>query len=325
MVNVENMVNFLGAGDWERAAVEARRARILMLQSDLDAGERYESGLAWALAGVSLQLAGRHGEAHDCFRSASEQRLPGGPDPAALGRQPGPGEGSVLVLVQNGKAPVRAPADYYLFFHDGLHRLEIPALAARSGGWGRAIVEVDGSPIGEAPLLLDLAAQAAHRWDDEFPRLLAAAALQMIPRVLVGTAVRKGLETQSGHNPEQDSWAWLAGFLSEELIAEALPTDTRCWSLLPRDVRALRLSVPAGEHTVTVRLASAPAQAEQRMEWSVTVDEGGFALVNAITSTMEGWTPTTPPHGGDVSHTAAGQQALSILEAALAWREIVRD
>ena len=83
--------------------------------------------------------------------------------------------------------------------------------------------------------------------------------------------------------------------------------------------------MPAGVHNVAVRLLAAPNHPEQTMEWEVTVDEGGFALVNAVTSTLEGWAPLAPPRGGDVSHTAAGQQALEILEAALAWREVVQD
>ncbi len=339
LVNVENILNFLGLGDWEGAAVEARRARILMLQSDLRASRRYESAFAWSLAGLALQLAGRDGEAAGCFREAAGARDAAGARGPAGGRDavggvaadiahmeaaPGPGQGSVLVVVQNGKAPVRAQAEYHLFLHGGLHRLQIPALAARGGAFSRALVGVDGTPAGEAPVLLDLAAQAGRRWDDEFPRLLAAAALQMLPRAALGAAVKRKLETRHDSNPLQDALAEVAGLWAEETLAEALPSDTRCWSLLPRDVRALRLSVPAGRHTVTLDLVDAPDRPPRRMEWEVTVEDGGFALVNAVTGPLEGWSPTPEPHGDDVSDAPAGQQALELLEAALAWREAVR-
>ncbi len=56
----------------------------------------------------------------------------------------------------------------------------------------------------------------------------------------------------------------------------------------------------------------------------MTVEDGGFALVNAVTGPLEGWSPTPEPRGADVSDAPAGQQALELLEAALAWREAVR-
>jgi hypothetical protein len=316
MLNVQNMINFLGAGDWEGAAVEARRARVQLLQTDVPEDRKYSSRLVWGLAGVCFELAGRDGESADAYRTA---QVPG------LDVRPAAGEGSILVVVQNGKAPVRRQARYLLLVHDRLHRLQVPALVPRAGGAARALVSVDGLTVGEAPVLLDLSAQAAHRYDLEFPRLLAAAALAVVPRQYVGEAVVE--RTRDEDEPDQSSrnvLAQLLGFLATEAVAEALPADTRCWSLLPADIRALRVNVPAGTHRVTVTMQAGTGAASRSLEWEVSVQDGGFALVDAVGATLEGWAAAPEPRLLDATHTPAGVAALELLEAALVVREAWR-
>lgn len=316
MVNVQNMLNFLGAGDWEGAAVEARRARVQLLQADLPEDRKYGSRFAWALAGLCFELAGRDGEAADAVREA-----PG----AGLDARPGAGEGSIVVVVQNGKAPVRAQARYWLLVHGRLHRLQVPALVPREGGSSRVVVSVDARVVGEPPVLLDLSEHTARRYAEEFPRLLAAAALAIVPRDYVGRAVTKQVRDEdrpdsSGRNVLADA----LGFLASEAVAEALPADTRCWSLLPADVRALRINVPAGEHRVSVALYGGPRADAAPLTWDVTVGEGGFALVDALGSTAEGYAPPPEPRALDATGTPAGVAALELLEAALVARDVWR-
>jgi len=315
-LNTLNLLNFLALGDWEGAAVEARRVRTLLLQEDIPEERRDASALAWELAGVSLQLAGRAGEADDCFRAA------GRPD---LRLAPPAGEGSVLVIVQNGKAPVRVQAVYRLLLGNALHRLQVPALVARPSRWKRAVVLLDGGPVAEAPVLLDLSAQLRARYDRDFPSLLAAAAFAAIPRALAGQAVQHEIASHQGdhaHDDLQQALGFLAGFFTEELLAEALPADTRCWTLLPGDVRALRLHVPAGTHDIAVDLLGTQTR---RLHWSVTVEPGGFALVNAITALEEAWQPPTEPRTQDLTHQPAGLAALELLEAALPIKAILEQ
>ncbi|MGQ0554129.1 MAG: hypothetical protein ACT4PU_13025 [Planctomycetota bacterium] len=314
MLNVQNMVNFLGAGNWESAAVEARRARLLMLQEDLAEDERYASRLAWGLAGVSLQLAGAESEARDAFKAADR------PDLAA---RPGPGEASLLVVVQNGKAPVRVPGRFWLFVSGNLQRLQLPTLVPRSPGFGSAQVLVDGRPAGEPPVLLDLSAQALHRYDRELPHLLAASALQMLARSTVTSAVERKIEDHDrSAAATRNLLADLLGFLAGEVVAEALPPDTRCWSLLPSEVRALRLSVPAGTRRVAVEFQD--ERGPRLLEWEVTLESGGFALVNAVGATLDPWAPAPDPRSADLTNTPAGVQALALLETALILREVIK-
>lgn len=310
LLNTQNMINYIGAGQWEDAAVEARRARTLMLQADLPENERYANRLAWALAGVALQQAGSDGEAADAFREAGETDLT---------RAPAEGEGSVLVLVQNGKAPVRVQAAYWLWVDGLYHRLQIPALVARPSGFARAAVFVDGKPVGSPTTLLDIAEQAERRYAAEFPRLIAAAALQAVPRALVADKLVDELsDKDKSDHATRNEVARLFGSLAIEWLSSALPSDTRCWTLLPREVRAMRLNLPAGKHVIEVELdGEAVTGKSRRMKWTVDVVPGGLALVNVITATREGWRALPDPPSENLTSQPAGVAALALLESAL--------
>ena len=303
MLNVENMLDFLGAGEWEEAAVEARRARLQLLRADVPADERNDSHFVWGLAGLCFDLADRVSEARDCFREA---QTPG------LEQRPGPGEGSVLVVVQDGQAPVRVPGLVYFYAYGALHRLQLPVLAPRSAGAARVELSVDGRSVGDVPILLDVAGQSALRYDREVPRLLAAAALQVVPRAWLSEAVEHQLgDSRQPSDSPRNTWARLGGFLAGELTAEALPADTRCWSLLPATVRATRVNLPAGTHTLAVALYGGAFHASpRRVEWSVTVESGGFALVQLAGAVGGDWSPPPTPAAQNLSATPAGQQAL---------------
>jgi len=174
-------------------------------------------------------------------------------------------------------------------------------------------------------VLLDVGAQIASHYDRDFPRLLAAAAFAATPRALAGQAVEHEIASHQGKHADdnlQQTLAQLAGFFTEELLAGALPADTRCWTLLPSDVRALRLHVPAGTHDIAVDLlGSSP----RRLHWTVTVEPGGFALVNAITALDEGWEAPQQLHPQDITHQPAGLAALDLLQAALAVRATIES
>lgn len=304
MLNVQNMLNFLAQGEWEDAAVEARRARQQLIREQVPADDRYGSRFVWGLAGICLELAGAEGEAQDCYRDAQTPELE---------RRPGVDEGSLLVVVQDGQAPVRVPALAYLYAYGAPRRLQLPALAPRSRGSPRVDLLVDGASAGPLPELLDYGGQSLRRYDDEFPRLLAAAALQAVPRAFIADYVERGLrDHDEPSGSPQNTWARFGGFLAGELVAEALPADTRCWTLLPANVRATRISLPAGTHTVAVTL-SGPAGAERRSEWTVQLDPGGFALVQLAGAVGAGWAPAVSPLARDLTATTAGQQALELL------------
>ena len=306
MLNVENMLNFLALGEWEEAAVEARRARNQLLRDFIPEEQRYASRLVWGLAGVCLELAGSEAEAADCFRDAQAPELE---------RRPGPDEASVLVVVQDGQAPVRVPALFYLWAYGQPRRVQLPALAPRSTGSVRVELSVDGNGASEVPELLDLGGQAVQRYDEEFPRLLAAGTLQALPRYWLSQAVERSLhDSGEPEGSPQNTWARFGGFLAGELVADILPVDTRCWTLLPASVRATRVNVPAGRHRIVVTLHDRLGQAPRDTEWEVELEPGGFALVHVVGAVGGGWSPVAPPAAMELTGSAQARQALELLD-----------
>jgi len=316
LVNAHALLAFLAAGDAGSAAVEARRARVLLLQDDLPEDERYASVLVWALAGVALQHAGSPGEAADAFAAA--RRLAGG-DPQrlaaldALARPPAPGEGSLLLVVANGKAPVRAQAIARLWVDHGLQRVQYPALVPRAGGYARCEAWLDGDALPPPVTLLDVAAQAQRRHADELPRLLAAAVLAAVPRVLLAGEVRDAArDDDRPDDATRNVVAELLGFLTGELLAEMLPADTRCWTLLPAEFRVQRVPLAPGTHQVLLDLLDGPGE-DRRVAFQVDVAPGGLAVLHAVTATEEGFVAPEPPGEADLTGTLAAGELDAVL------------
>ena len=321
LLHVEALLGFLSGGRPVEAAVEARRARVLLLQQDVPEDERAASRLAWALCGTALDAAGARSEAADCF--ATLAALPGGEALAReFSRPVGPGEGAVLVVVRDGMAPVRAQAVYRLWVAGALRRVNVPALVARPSGYARASVALDGAAPRDLPVLLDVERQASQRWSDEFPRLLASAALAAVPRALLqDTVTRVVRDDDKPAGDVRNVLAEFLGYFAAEAVAEVLPADTRAWTLLPARVRAARLVLPAGRHELAVE-SSAPVGGgdPRRADWSIEVGEGALVVASDFTAVGAGWRAPLlpdPPPGSDLTARPAGLAARELLGAAL--------
>jgi len=290
MVNVQNMLNFLGAGELDSAAVEARRLAVLLTQPDVDEDDIYMNDFGWGLAGVILAASGDKGEAEDAFAAAPENEAlrPG----ADLG-----GKGTLLVVAQLGQAPVRRQATYYLTGHDGQpHPLNLPAMQARSAGASAATVALDGSPMGEIPIQLNLEEQLMSRFDDELALLVTAAALQAGIR---SELIKEGVGDHDG------KWGKASRAVGEFFLASVQEADERCWSLLAGRYGAMRLDVEPGPHTVSVSLAGGGAP----LEFTVDVVAGQLSLVNVVSGPSDGYRDYGELKGG----TYSGDRAEDVL------------
>lgn len=312
MINTQNMINYLGAGALEDAAVEARRLMILLSQSDLSDDELYANAFGWGLAGVILAASRDFEEAQDAF-----SHVPA--DSALRPSERAAGKGTILVVCQLGQAPIRRQATYWLTSGDSPHQLNIPVLQARPGGAVSASVSVDGSSRGEVPQLFDLGEHLLRRYDDEFPRLVAAALAQVVPRAIgakiVGDAVAESMA--EGAKTKEDVAASVAvgafvGFLAESAAAAVQVADVRCWSMLPGRYGAMRLDVEPGGHAVSVSLAGSGAS----VEVSVDVAAGELVLVNVVSGPGDGYRRLPDPRGRDLTDQPEGLAALELLEQA---------
>ena len=282
MVNVQNMVNFLGAGDLDGAAVEARRLAVLLTRADVDEDDIYMNDFGWGLAGAILAANGDMAEAQDAFAAAPENGALRPPADLA-------GKGTILVVAQLGQAPVRRQATYILTGHDGQpHPLNLPAMQARPAGATAATVALDGSPLGDMPIQLNLEEQLMRRFDDELALLVTAGALQAGIR---SELIKEGVGDHDG------KWGKASQAVGEFFLSSVQEADVRCWSLLAGRYGAMRLDVEPGAHTVSVSLAGGRAP----LEFSVDVAAGELALVNVISGPSDGYRDYGELEGGSYS------------------------
>lgn len=323
LVNTLNMLNYLGLGDPEEAAVEARRLSVLLQRTDVPEDELYANRFAWSLAGLTFEMARDYSEAADVWRTLEDPPLSSWELSAGL-LEPDEDAGTVLVVVQRGKVPIRREAVYFFPVGGGLHTLHVPAMVSRRTPFRGATVSVDGQPLGEVPMLFDLAAHTRLRFERELPRLLAAAVAQAIPRAALTEALRKSaVEAADDENKALvEGVALVASFLLDLGLASITTTDTRCWSMLPAAFHARRLNLPPGLHTITVQLNGSQSRS---VPFTVDVRPGRLTFLNVTTALYEGYQDLPPARSRDLTDHSEAAQALELLEAASWWRKAVKD
>ena len=306
LINTENMINFLAANDLESAAVEARRARLLLLDAEVPPHTFVDYELVWALAGFAFEQRRAYTDAEDAFREAGETSLSW---PAEYG------QGSVLVLVQDGRAPVLDQAVFRLLVAGRLRRLNLPVLVRRPGSHSLITVDVDGAPHYGVPAELDIETLSMARYRADMPKIIAASALQVLPRAALSDTLRHAYQD----GDDGDAFVELAAVLMEDLLGEIFPADTRSWTLLPARLQAHRLNLPPGRHVVRVE-ASGPGL--QAFEQEVLVEAGRLSVVNVITSVGAGYGARPSARGRDLTGTPEAVQALALIEDVLVLSEL---
>ncbi len=301
LINTQNMLNFLAANDIESAAVEARRARMLLLDAEVPPRTFVGYELVWALAGFTFEQRQAYTDAEDSFREAGETSLSW---PAEHG------QGTVLVVVQDGRAPVLDQAVFRLLIGGRLRRLNLPVLVRRPGRHSMITVDVDGAPHYGVPAELDIETLAMARYRADMPKIIAAAALQVVPRAVLSDGLRHAYQDGDGG----DAFVEVAAVLMEELLGEIFPADTRSWTLLPSRIHAQRVNLAPGRHVVRIEAGGPGARVFER---SVDVQLGQVSVINVITSVGAGYGDRPFARGRDLTGSPEAVQALALIEDVL--------
>lgn len=117
---------------------------------------------------------------------------------------------------------------------------------------------------------LDIEDRVMDTFDEIQGGIIAAAIVRMITRAIAGEATNAVARKASGSGPV----GLLAGLLVEGAMTAADTPDTRSWVTLPSRIHVARSRVPAGRHTVNVRLGGF------NRTGTVEVAPGGFAVLN---------------------------------------------
>ena len=204
----------------------------------------------------------------------------------AIHSQPGHGVLYVFALVGPGPrsvSVVEAPSTAALVVAEQLLRhvggaklpptirpVEISEFRATDHGLQAIRVQVNGQPAGQTAVISDIGQQAAAASAASRDRRLAEA---VVRRTLKKGTVHTASEALQAQGALQ--LALLVAGAAWEATEQA---DTRHWALLPDEVQALRLELPAGTHHVGLRAAtglSSSSTSTPQATQTVEIGDGG--------------------------------------------------
>lgn len=250
------------AGEWNDAWVSLRRAESAFARYAEVFGVPPPATLGGDLRRLSRELGYR--EEHEQYRERY---------PEACDTLP-PGHGELVVLFENGLAPVKEEIDLTLPILKGERERYREAgalaqmLADRRAGYAYEETELDYllrvaiPELRPRPPLVRTAevetgtAVATTVVVEDIAALSAAAHAEAMTRILVKTILR-GLTKYLGTRWVEKEAGEIGGLLANLLTAASEQADTRGWITLPNDIQMARLALPAGEQTVRLRFLDA--------------------------------------------------------------------
>jgi tetratricopeptide (TPR) repeat protein len=197
----------------------------------------------------------------------------------------------ILVIVKTGRVPYRVPvrlpigaaiglAGAYVtgnttvLEHSALKVVTFPDLRPAGNLFDSASWTIDGVPV-QLDLVSDLGAEIVREFDELKPKIIGSA----ITRMIVRAAAAEGARAAGNQGNE------VVGLLSALAIEGAMVAldkpDTRSWTTLPDRVWIGRVSVPAGQHTLEIRVRGNGG--EERRTATVNVGEGGYVVLDVTT------------------------------------------
>ncbi|MBI4567033.1 MAG: hypothetical protein HY719_01400 [Planctomycetes bacterium] len=286
LIGVNRLAAALASGDRELAGVAARRS---LEQAEywvrFLSERKWESPLLWFLAGVALEAQGDDDNArvlYDRARAAAPgddlfaanyarlARATGMRDDLltrGLAKTPVPdvaGKARLLILLYNGRAPVRTPVRKII------DPAVLSALGADVALAGNVVMfggfETRGARFHDCRLTLsddpavepprgpsrgaDVEAQVTAWWKEQEPFVYMAAVSRWVTRYVAGAAVGQVVKKESDSKVLGD----LARLFTSAALSSADIPDTRSWNLLPREILLFECWLPPGEVTGALAL-----------------------------------------------------------------------
>jgi hypothetical protein len=287
LVNVLDMTDYLEAHDLGNARVEARRLAVTQ-RFLADGGGETTPALAFGalLAGFTFEKSGEDAEArrwYDDAQSVYPARIP----------DLGSGDGEVLVVVGWGRVPHReakhVPIGWALARSSGVLSasdrgaaekiaaqslvtwVHYPVLAPERPPGPPPSVTIDGRPV-SLDATLDVSGEVRAAWERIEDRVLAAAVMRCIARVLAG----KAIEAATGASKKTRGAGLLLSLVAQIALNAADVPDTRSWETLPARLGIARVRVKPGTHTIVMDSRG------WRREGALEVAPGGWSAISLL-------------------------------------------
>jgi len=213
---------------------------------------------------------------------------------AAWAAVEGEAAGEVLIIAKTGRVPYKIPrripigaaigiagafvtGDTTLLEYGMFKVVTYPELVGHRTVFDDADMKIDGHAL-DVELATDLTDEIVREYEDIKPKIIGAALTRMIVRAAAAEGAR------AAGNQAEEGGA-LIGFLAAAAVEASLVAldrpDTRSWTTLPARVHLGRSLVPAGTHTVEVKVHGPGGWQRRRLQ--VDVPAGGFVVVDVTT------------------------------------------
>ncbi len=287
LINTYLAMNYALLGDRENALVEARRVNSKLHLMVTEGQRKYkQNAFARYLSAILYEDEYNYNDAYvdykntwalmpqfpglgrDLWRCAWQLRMPDEmerwdqafsltEEDHVEAKKLGPrsSQGEIIVLYENGIAPIKKPNPQFS---------ALPKFYPRSNTVYQARVEVNGETKGFTSLLDDVEETAIRDLDEKYGGLIA----KKVAGIVAKEAVAYGVEKQT-NSP-------ILGLLTRAVFYLSDQADVRSWNLLPRDFQVLRVGVAAGTYSVKLF----PIGSEILLEKIIQVEAGKKVFVN---------------------------------------------
>jgi hypothetical protein len=283
-------MNYIQLGEPDGARVEMLQANVKMMEwgdePEEDAFLRYLEGIIYENMGEDDSALISYRKAHEVYKEKGGAQYPAPPDSiktdllrmlASQGLwseyksykkefklplyKPGKSSkrfGELVVLLNNGLAPVRSESSVHIFSSEVQQnlRLAFPVYSQPKKSLYRPQINVNDK-VYSMETVEDIDALARYSLEQDMPEIMVRAMARAVVKY----------NTQKSANDNSS----LAGFLMTVTNIMTERADTRSWTTLPQKIQLKRIQLPVGEHQVQLQLLNVAGQAVDVINETVVI------------------------------------------------------
>lgn len=305
LVNISALSSFLALGNYQSAAVEARR--IFVLTEYFEGTELYQHPMlatAYSIAGLAFELAGDNTAARHAYARALSIQ----PKSTFIDRshdyirnpRKRPTE-EIIIIVLSGTGPTKVaqafPVGVVLGWlddrtplGDSEHNIIVGLSAEELTNWVRFpilvrnenvasqwVLQMDGGQATTLEELSDIASFAIDQWQQARPTIAWSAITRFVTRYVARQALQQSGRAVGGIGGAIMS---IAGLATQTAMLAADTPDTRAWNTIPAGVHITRIPASAGTHQIRLQAAGG---VYATIPATITIPEGGRAIITVRT------------------------------------------
>ena len=291
-------MNYIELGDYDAARVEMLQADVKMREwgdePEDDPFVRYFEGIIYEALGEYDQALVSYRKAYNIYTEKAGRPYP--PAPQVLKKdllrlldrlglrdeydrykkafgmanyrpvEAGEDDGELVVILNNGLAPIRRETAVMIFSPEVQHNLRV------------AFPVYEGKPaLLMQPVVETGSGRLAMEQVENVDALARYSLEQAMPGIMARAMARAVVKYNTQHSAQENSA--LAGFLMTVTNIATERADTRSWTTLPQAIELQRIRLPAGEHEIKIKLMNAAGHAVDEISEKVRIKPGRISFL----------------------------------------------